>query len=880
MSSAKSLAVAGMVAYVLCAPARGWTQQAEASPATVSKLREEYRENDAGLVREVRLALVCYGGSSLAIYMHGNTKELFRLVQASKALEIDSRATDQVFKNAVLNHQGNEPLALGAMGQKLTGSTRQWYERLLELWDTDPQKVRTRVMIDVIAGTSAGGINGVILAKALAHDVPVDELTQLWMTKASLAKLTNNYFGLFRVLAGRAPVDGNAMLGWLHDALASMDHADAGTHSLLPTGDRLDLFVTATDRYGYPQNLVVGDPDSAAEARHRHVLHFVYPGLKRGCGPEVKDDHFCPYWTPALAFAARASSSIPGVFPPLGVPHALQTIGPAQAGTLQHDVTTSFFRNYQLQNPKQDDSYLTKTFFVDGGVLDNHPFDPAIAEVFKRPQNQEVRRFLVYLQPDPGKPPVAAQGKEPALLSTIWAGLSGLPSGQPILDSLTDVAEHNVLLDRLRDIVRAEEQEARAKEREGGAGAGDCSNSAGLSVAERFACVMNVPPQEIDAKLATATVPQVAELRHRLERVAREGANALASRSYVSVRVHSVLDQLVTVITSEQACNYPSDSAQHALVRKIVERWAMERELIGSPGKPGGNLEAQLTFLEQFDVGYLRRQLRFVVDWVNIQYEGDEEGNLPNATRRQRLDAIKTAASREIEKLTSFVDGSSTELSGGLGTVQSLFGNLHPWKEVGSLSQSLDQQADAFVSDPQKLAALDGLRSALGSQLFQLQQTVRKESFEAFKKLTADETLSADWQAADRREILVRYLGFPFWDQQIYPLLAFADIGEFDQVKIFRLSPDDATLLGGGPASEKLVGSKKAHFGAFLSRPGREGDYLWGRLDAAERMLKLLRLSDSGAKSLFTAILDEEQQAGHVRASILADRRKQVAVLP
>lgn len=879
MSRAKSVAVAGMVACVLWTPASGWAQEAEPAPAAVSAMREQYRRSDDGLVREVRLALVCYGGSSLAIYMHGNTKELFRLVQASKALEIDARAPDQALKNAVLSHRGNEPLAPGALGQALTGSTRQWYERLLELWDTDPKKVRTRVMIDVIAGTSAGGINGVILAKALAHDVPVDGLTELWMTKASLAKLTNNYFGLFRVLAGRAPVDGDAMLGWLHDALKSMDKADAGTHSLLPTGDRLDLFVTATDRYGYPQNLVVGDPDSAAEARHRHVLHFIYPGLKRGCGPEVKDDHFCPYWTPALAFAARASSSIPGVFPPLGVPHALQTVGAAPGGTLQHDVTTDFFRNYQLQNVSQDDSYLTKTFFVDGGVLDNHPFDPAIAEVFKRPQDQEVRRFLVYLQPDPGKPPTAASGKYPSLLPTVWAGLSGLPSGQPILDSLSDVAEHNIRLDRLRDIVRAEEQAAREKEREGGRG-GNCDDRAALAVAERFACLMGVPPREMDSRLAAFTVDQLADLRQKLEEVARKGDNELAHRSYVSIRVHSVLDQLVTVIASEKAGNYPADSAQRALVREIVERWAMERELIGSPGKPGGDLQAQLAFLQEFDVGYLRRQLRFVVDWVNIQYEGDEQGNLPNAERRRHLDAVKAAAAREINELTSVIQGSSTDLSGGLGTVKSLFGNLHPWKTVGELNRSLEKQADDFVRDPQKLAALDALRGALGRQLFQLQQKIRKDSFDAFRKLTADDQLNADWRAADRREILVRYLGFPFWDQQIYPLLAFADIGEFDQVKIYRLSPDDATLLGGGPAHQKLTGATKAHFGAFLSRPGREGDYLWGRLDAAERMLKLLGLSDAGAKPLFTAILDEEQKVGLVRASILADRRKGVAALP
>ena len=35
--------------------------------------------------RELRLALVCYGGISLAVYMHGITKEVWRLARASRA---------------------------------------------------------------------------------------------------------------------------------------------------------------------------------------------------------------------------------------------------------------------------------------------------------------------------------------------------------------------------------------------------------------------------------------------------------------------------------------------------------------------------------------------------------------------------------------------------------------------------------------------------------------------------------------------------------------------------------------------------------------------------------------------------------------------------
>ncbi|HEY6322158.1 MAG TPA: DUF3376 domain-containing protein [Thermoanaerobaculia bacterium] len=55
------------------------------------------------------------------------------------------------------------------------------------------------------------------------------------------------------------------------------------------------------------------------------------------------------------------------------------------------------------------------------------------------------------------------------------------------------------------------------------------------------------------------------------------------------------------------------------------------------------------------------------------------------------------------------------------------------------------------------------------------------------------------------------------------------------------------------------------HFGAFFNRDGRERDYVWGRLDGAERVLALLRgkqdnLSENPRlQPLFHAILGEEE---------------------
>lgn len=945
MSGLRTFITAALIGMALAGLARpAWTQ-GEAAPAeTMNKARSDFREEDAGLVREVRLALVCYGGSSLAIYIHGNTKEIFRLVQASKALQQDANANHGVMRNAVAANQKPDP-GPGEAGQKLTGSAREWYQRLLEIWINDPKKVRTRVVVDVIAGTSAGGINGVILAKALAHDLPVDKLTELWLNKASLAKLTNGYFGLLRILAGRAPVDGDALVGWLFGALNGMDSYDlqrGRRPSLLPSGDQLDLFVTTTDRFGYPQNLIIGDPASAVETRNRHVLHFIYPGVNFGCDPKNPPprglvDHFCPAWTPSLAFAARASSSIPGVFPPLNLQDTMSTLakvaapGPPPAGVVAQpplgQVVHSFFRNYELQEKDEKGTFAVNTYFVDGGVLDNHPFGPAIEAILGRPQDQEVRRYLIYLQPDPGIPPAGQEKKvtNPGLLKTIWAGLSGIPSGQPILDNMNDIAAHNAALSRIREIVQAEDRAARNAER-AGPSTGDCDHLSELPIAQRFGCSLGVCPGSLDEALRRANQSQLRVVRQVMEKAAETGfvdrefverdlankdlvekANAQTScfteqgarkgraaateeldapgRSYINLRVQSVLQQFVTVLASPKVCDYPEESAHRALLALIIQGWAQSKsanlvEAPKDPLNPGAQSDApatqhallanQRSFLEDFDIGYQRRQLRFVIDWINEQYTKQ-----PPTEKRKLLDELKTAASDRVENLTQVYLGTaeSPDLQRQLRALAPILCQLRPWQVKGNRTVPLGEQASAFLADPKNVQTLSTLRDQLGKVMNELQQKERDASFTKFQELSPRLTVN------ERREILVRYLAFPFWDRQIYPYIAFSNVGEFRDINIYRLSPDDATLLGSSTAAKKLSGSKVAHFGAFLTREGRESDYLWGRLDAGDRLLALLKLGPAGAKDLFEAIVKEEravQPKPLIRESILKEREADI----
>ena len=98
----------------------------------------------------------------------------------------------------------------------------------------------------------------------------------------------------------------------MYNAVTAMGGPKHSLASLMPSGQRLDLFVTVTDHYGYQQPVQIHDPPIIHEREHRHMLRFRYQ--RRPNGEVISDFDFEN--APALAFAARATSSFPGAFPP------------------------------------------------------------------------------------------------------------------------------------------------------------------------------------------------------------------------------------------------------------------------------------------------------------------------------------------------------------------------------------------------------------------------------------------------------------------------------------------------------------------------------------------------------------------------------------
>src|SRR6202022_1650975 len=84
------------------------------------------------------------------------------------------------------------------------------------------------------------------------------------------------------------------------------------------------------------------------------------------------------------------------------------------------------------------------------------------------------------------------------------------------------------------------------------------------------------------------------------------------------------------------------------------------------------------SFLTDFDIGYRRRQLRFVTDWINGQYTAEEP---PTRKERQALDELKAAAANRINQLTQLEVGKDPDpqLIEQVTALRRLFGSLSPW---------------------------------------------------------------------------------------------------------------------------------------------------------------------------------------------------------
>ena len=226
----------------------------------------------------------------------------------------------------------------------------------------------------------------------------------------------------------KPPLSGPTMDELMYNAVVAMGTPKTPGASLIPSGQSLDLFVTLTDYHGYSEVVPIHDPPMIHETDHHHMLHF---GYRRWANGEVRSD-FGIGNAPALAFAARATSSFPGAFPPSRIQDMDDLVARRRAlWPHRENFLADNFNGHRMANVDP-----VSATFIDGAVLNNRPFREAIAAIQGRPAYRQVDRRLLYIDPDPT--PLAAMSRQavPGFFSTLWGAMSDIPRTQPVNEEL------------------------------------------------------------------------------------------------------------------------------------------------------------------------------------------------------------------------------------------------------------------------------------------------------------------------------------------------------------------------------------------------------------------------------------------------------------
>src|SRR5205807_4766866 len=123
---------------------------------------------------------------------------------------------------------------------------------------------------------------------------------------------------------------------------------------------------------------------------------------------------------PALAFAARATSSFPGAFPPAQLAEMDELVASRRASwPWREEFVAKTFAHHLRAGIEP-----ATVPFIDGAVLNNRPFQEAIAAIHGRPAYRQVDRRLVYIEPHPASPHLRERRTPPGFFSTLRGAMS------------------------------------------------------------------------------------------------------------------------------------------------------------------------------------------------------------------------------------------------------------------------------------------------------------------------------------------------------------------------------------------------------------------------------------------------------------------------
>lgn len=899
----------------------------------------------AEYTQEVRFAIVMYGGVSLAIYINGIAQELLRLVRSTAEAgklpdgtratlsgtrtdprdSLGLRPTERVYRQLsyILSDKAlHEDCRELAQQQENDRTSKVLTERLQALSADDNRPITLKFVVDILSGTSAGGINAIYLAKALANDQSIDELKRLWINEGDIGVLINDKRSVSGLnLANPSPpqslLNSQRMYLKLLQSMDGMEASNPSSDEDSPYVDEIDLYITTTDIAGIPLPLRLSDT-VVFERRHRNVFHFKYAS-KEVADKDDRND-FAGANNPFLAFAARCTSSFPFAFEPMrladidGVLDILDNYRGVDKTAMKKKWMRFFKEKITTSNGAGGVDFAERSF-GDGGYLDNKPFTYATETLARRYAPLPVDRKLIYIEPSPEHPEDSPLNPtKPDALANVKAALLDLPAYETIREDLQRLIQRNNLINRINRITAAVDRDLDRSGRE--------------------------RPQLKSGEWQTLDLAGM---------VSKFGVYYLP---YRRLRIAAVTDYLAYIVARIRGLE--EDSAAFFAVRVLIRVWRekaypdyhrqkppQRAEATTEPprGKTPEELEeeAEANFtanqlLVHYDFSYWMRRLNFIRRKVDALYK------LRNFQMNELRDDVVSEEERIIDRLQSISDdtfdylaipddqkdvihqrlmhvraelraaykqlriegrkiqarykeGEKDTLAAKIKAIPLDVGQVR-WL-LGLPETSVDHEPDYSKLDEDECVARakELFRKSEFEKSFneaarvlrqQMTQNIVEPTYTKGKALfRPPDPIPEGLSDNDRNWIVIqkylwRYFSqFDDFDQISFPIFYGVEEGESDVVEVIRISPEDATKLinerrekktsADGIGRRKLAGTALHHFGAFLDRTWRQNDIMWGRLDGAERLITSLLpdpkdkgIRDEMIKQAHSAILIEE----------------------
>jgi hypothetical protein len=259
---------------------------------------------------------------------------------------------------------------------------------------------RRVLIIDLMSGSSAGGINGALLGASIRHRRRLNPnfLRQQWLELGDFGSLLHRP----SEPSPMSLMQGDAFFRSLEAAFKSLLNGEHGTElpkeqEALPELD-VSLDVTTTN--------VAGEQRTFVDYWERPLVARQYRARFRFRRP-------VDYTPSLLAAASRASASFPGAFEP-----------------------------WRVEAPVGDLAGFSRSRWVlDGGLLDNAPIEAALELIPTRPFHRQVRRYICYMNAEPPtetEEALAADLNTPAL-AAVGGHVISLPRKAAFVDQLNTI---------------------------------------------------------------------------------------------------------------------------------------------------------------------------------------------------------------------------------------------------------------------------------------------------------------------------------------------------------------------------------------------------------------------------------------------------------